>query len=408
MKCRHCDANVTLPFVDLGSSPPSNAYLTPAQLQAPESYYPLRVLVCENCWLVQTEDFAGFDDMFSAEYAYFSSFSSTMLEHVRQYSQAMTTRFGLSASSCVVEVASNDGYLLKNFKTAGIPCYGVEPTASTAKAAREIGIESIEEFFGKKLANRLVSEGRQADLTAANNVLAHVPDINDFVSGFAMLLNDQGVSTFEFPHLLNLVDKAQFDTIYHEHFSYLSLTAVSTIFKANGLLVFDVEEIATHGGSLRVFAQKSSTGKHALSPRVAAMLAREETLGMKTAAYYGKTQADAVKIKRDLLQFLLKAQEEGKTVAAYGAAAKGNTLLNYAGVRDDLVQFVIDLNPAKQNKFMPGSRIPMVGLEALETHKPDYMLILPWNLESEIKAQLAAKHKVTWQYVIAVPHLKIS
>ena len=408
MKCRHCDAQVTLPFVDLGSSPPSNAYLTPAQLHAPESYYPLRVLVCESCWLVQTEDFAGFDDMFSAEYAYFSSFSSTMLAHVKQYSQEMTARFGLNTSSCVVEVASNDGYLLKNFKAAGIPCYGVEPTASTAKAAREIGIESIEEFFGIKLASRLVSEGRQADLTAANNVLAHVPDINDFVSGFTLLLKDQGVSTFEFPHLLNLVDKAQFDTIYHEHFSYLSLTAVNTIFKANGLSVFDVEEIATHGGSLRVFAQKTSTGKHALSPRVAAMLAREATLGMKTAAYYGKTQADAVKIKRDLLQFLLKAQEEGKTVAAYGAAAKGNTLLNYAGVRDDLVKFVIDLNPAKQNKFMPGSRIPMVGADALETQKPDYMLILPWNLEAEIKAQLASKHQVTWQYVIAVPELKIS
>ena len=408
MKCRHCDANVTLPFVDLGSSPPSNAYLTPAQLQAPESYYPLRVLVCESCWLVQTEDFAGFDDMFSAEYAYFSSFSSTMLAHVKQYSQAMTMRFGLDAKSCVVEVASNDGYLLKNFKSAGIPCYGVEPTASTAKAAREIGIESIEEFFGKKLANRLVTDGRQADLTAANNVLAHVPDINDFVSGFALLLKDQGVATFEFPHLLNLVDKAQFDTIYHEHFSYLSLTAVSTIFKANGLSVFDVEEIATHGGSLRVFAQKTSTGKHPLSPRVAAMMAREEALGMKTAAYYSKTQADAVKIKRDLLRFLLKAQEEGKTVAAYGAAAKGNTLLNYAGVRDDLVKFVIDLNPAKQNKFMPGSRIPMVGVDVLNATAPDYMLILPWNLEKEIKAQLAAKHKVTWQYVIAVPELQIS
>ena len=408
MKCRHCDAQVTLPFVDLGSSPPSNAYLTPAQLHAPESYYPLRVLVCESCWLVQTEDFAGFDDMFSAEYAYFSSFSSTMLAHVKQYSQEMTARFGLGASSCVVEVASNDGYLLKNFKAAGISCYGVEPTASTAKAAREIGIESIEEFFGKKLATRLVSEGRQADLTAANNVLAHVPDINDFVSGFTLLLKDQGVSTFEFPHLLNLVDKAQFDTIYHEHFSYLSLTAVNTIFKANGLSVFDVEEVATHGGSLRVFAQKTSTGKHALSPRVEAMLAREEALGMKTAAYYGKTQADAVKIKRDLLQFLLKAQEEGKTVAAYGAAAKGNTLLNYAGARDDLIKFVIDLNPAKQNKFMPGSRIPMVGAEVLEAQKPDYMLILPWNLESEIKAQLAVKHQVTWQYVIAVPELKIS
>ncbi|MEN9671542.1 MAG: hypothetical protein RL018_1819 [Pseudomonadota bacterium] len=407
MKCRHCEANVTLPFVDLGSSPPSNAYLTPAQLHAPESYYPLRVLVCERCWLVQTEDFAGFDDMFSAEYAYFSSFSSTMLAHVKQYSQEMTARFGLSASSCVVEVASNDGYLLKNFKAAGIPCYGVEPTASTAKAAREIGIESIEEFFGKKLANRLVAEGRQADLTAANNVLAHVPDINDFVGGFALLLKDQGVSTFEFPHLLNLVDKAQFDTIYHEHFSYLSLTSVNTIFSANGLSVFDVQEIATHGGSLRVFAQKSSTGKHAVSPRVAAMLAREEALGMKTAAYYGKTQADAVKIKRDLLQFLLKAQAEGKTVAAYGAAAKGNTLLNYAGVRDDLVSYVIDLNPAKQNKFMPGSRIPMVGADVLNSNAPDYMLILPWNLEKEIKAQLAAKHQVSWQYVMAVPSLVV-
>ena len=408
MKCRHCHAPVTLPFVDLGSSPPSNAYLTPAQMQAPETVYPLRVLVCEQCWLVQTEDFAGFDDMFSAEYAYFSSFSSSWMQHATAYSEAMTKRFGLNANSCVVEVASNDGYLLRNFKAAGIPCYGIEPTASTAKAARDIGIESIEEFFGQTLAQQLLTQGRQADLTAANNVLAHVPDINDFVAGFAMLLKPQGVSTFEFPHLMNLVKFAQFDTIYHEHFSYLSLTAVKTIFKANGLTVFDVEELPTHGGSLRVYAQRSDTGQHAISPRVADMLKREDDVGMRTAAYYGKTQADAVRIKRDLWRFLLQAQEEGKTVAAYGAAAKGNTLLNYAGVRDDLVKFVIDLNPAKQNKFMPGSRIPMVGPDVLNTVKPDYMLILPWNLEKEIKAQLAAKHSVTWQYVIAVPELKIS
>ncbi|HMS25781.1 MAG TPA: class I SAM-dependent methyltransferase [Burkholderiaceae bacterium] len=408
MKCRHCHAPVTLPFVDLGSSPPSNAYLTPAQMQAPETVYPLRVLVCEQCWLVQTEDFAGFDDMFSAEYAYFSSFSSSWMQHATAYSEAMTQRFGLNANSCVVEVASNDGYLLRNFKAAGIPCYGIEPTASTAKAARDIGIESIEKFFGVTLAQELVAKGRQADLTAANNVLAHVPDINDFVAGFAMLLKPQGVSTFEFPHLMNLVKYAQFDTIYHEHFSYLSLTAVQTIFKANGLTVFDVEELPTHGGSLRVYAQRSDTGKHAISPRVTEMLNREDAVGMRTAAYYGKTQADAVRIKRDLWRFLLQAQEEGKTVAAYGAAAKGNTLLNYAGVRDDLVKFVIDLNPAKQNKFMPGSRIPMVGPDVLNTVKPDYMLILPWNLEKEIKAQLAAKHNVTWQYVIAVPELKIS
>ena len=408
MKCRHCHAPVTLPFVDLGSSPPSNAYLTPAQMQAPETVYPLRVLVCEQCWLVQTEDFAGFDDMFSAEYAYFSSFSSSWMQHATAYSEAMTKRFGLNANSCVVEVASNDGYLLRNFKAAGIPCYGIEPTASTAKAARDIGIESIEEFFGQTLAQKLLTQGRQADLTAANNVLAHVPDINDFVAGFAILLKPQGVSTFEFPHLMNLVKFAQFDTIYHEHFSYLSLTAVKTIFKANGLNVFDVEELPTHGGSLRVYAQRSDTGQHAISPRVADMLKREDDVGMRTAAYYGKTQADAVRIKRDLWRFLLQAQEEGKTVAAYGAAAKGNTLLNYAGVRDDLVKFVIDLNPAKQNKFMPGSRIPMVGPDVLNTVKPDYMLILPWNLEKEIKAQLAAKHSVTWQFVIAVPELKIS
>jgi 2-polyprenyl-3-methyl-5-hydroxy-6-metoxy-1,4-benzoquinol methylase len=408
MKCRHCHAPVTLPFVDLGSSPPSNAYLTPAQMQAPETVYPLRVLVCEQCWLVQTEDFAGFDDMFSAEYAYFSSFSSSWMQHATAYSEAMTKRFGLNANSCVVEVASNDGYLLRNFKAAGIPCYGIEPTASTAKAARDIGIESIEEFFGQTLAQQLLTQGRQADLTAANNVLAHVPDTNDFVAGFAILLKPQGVSTFEFPHLMNLVKFAQFDTIYHEHFSYLSLTAVKTIFKANGLTVFDVEELPTHGGSLRVYAQRSDTGQHTISPRVADMLKREDDVGMRTAAYYGKTQADAVRIKRDLWRFLLQAQEEGKTVAAYGAAAKGNTLLNYAGVRDDLVKFVIDLNPAKQNKFMPGSRIPMVGPDVLNTVKPDYMLILPWNLEKEIKAQLAAKHSVTWQFVIAVPELKIS
>ena len=407
MKCRHCHAELTLPLVDLGAAPPSNAYLTRQTLHAPEKYFPLRVLVCIECWLVQTEDYAGAGELFSADYAYFSSYSTTWLKHAEQYIDDMLRRFALNANSYIVEVAANDGYLLQYAKARGIPCLGIEPTTSTADAARAKGIEIVEEFFGIKLAQQLVAQGKQADVTAANNVLAHVPDINDFVSGFAVLLKPAGVATFEFPHLLNLIERNQFDTIYHEHYSYLSLTAVKTIFAANGLNVFDVEELSTHGGSLRVYAQRSDFGDRATSLNVAKLLARETATGMNSTAFYVDFQAKANKVKNDLLMFLIETQRAGKTVAGYGAAAKGNTLLNYAGVRPDLLPYVVDRNPAKQDKFLPGSRIPIVAEAHLKQSQPDYVVIIPWNLREEVMVQLAYIRDWGGQFVTAVPVLEI-
>ena len=322
MKCRHCAQELTLPLVDLGSAPPSNAYLNVDNLDKPEKWYPLRVMVCTDCGLVQTEDYAHFAELFAEDYAYFSSFSSSWLAHAERYVSDMSDRFALNQDSMVVEVAANDGYLLQYVKARNIPCLGVEPTASTAQAARDKGIEVVEEFFGVALANDLVARGYAADLTTANNVLAHVPDINDFVAGFAVLLKPQGVATFEFPHLMELMKHTQFDTIYHEHFSYLSLTAVQRIFAANGLTVFDVETLSTHGGSLRVYAQRADVGAHELNARVAQMLTTEEALGMKTPEFYADFQGRTNRIKNDLMAFLIEAQRAGKTVAAYGAAAK--------------------------------------------------------------------------------------
>ncbi|MDP2030663.1 MAG: class I SAM-dependent methyltransferase [Thiobacillus sp.] len=408
MKCRHCGSELKLPLVDLGSAPPSNAYLTEQTLHAPEKWFPLRVLVCEHCWLAQTEDFAQANDLFDAEYAYFSGFSSSWLAHSERYVADMVARFDLNADSHVVEVAANDGYLLQYIKARNIPCTGVEPTASTAAAARAKGIPIVEDFFGVRLAQELAAQGKQADLTAANNVLAHVPDINDFVAGFAVLLKPLGMATFEFPHLLKLVAENQFDTIYHEHFSYLSLTAVNRIFFANGLTVFDVEEYPTHGGSLRVFAQRSDTGKLPRSPQVDEMLQREARAGMLSADYYTGFQTKTNQVKNDFIAFLLDAKRQGKTVAAYGAAAKGNTLMNYAGIRPDLIPFVVDRNPAKQGKYMPGSRIPIRAPDAIERHRPDYVFILPWNIAGEVMGQFA--HIRSWggQFVTAVPELTIA
>lgn len=407
MKCRHCHAELTLPLVDLGSSPPSNAYLTAKTLKAPEKWFPLNVLVCETCWLVQTEDFAGAEELFDDEYAYFSSFSSSWLTHAKAYVDAMVERFELHKNSMVVEVAANDGYLLQYVKEKSIPCLGVEPTNSTANAAREKGVEIVEEFFGVELAKRLVAEGRQADLTAANNVLAHVPDINDFVSGFTHLLKDNGVATFEFPHLLNLIQQNQFDTIYHEHFSYLSLIAVNTLFNANGLSIFDVEEITPHGGSLRVFAQRKDTGTHRVSERFAALIKKEQAFGMEGVDFYENFQEKANKVKYDLMKFLIEAKEAGKKVIGYGAAAKGNTLLNFAGVKEDLLTCVVDKNPAKQNKYLPGSRVPILNEDIIINLKPDYILILPWNLRGEVVDQLSYIREWGGQFVTAVPSIKI-
>lgn len=408
MKCRHCGTELSLPLVDLGSAPPSNAYLSEASLRAPEKWYLLRVLVCTECWLVQTEDFAQAHELFDAEYAYFSGFSSSWLAHAERYVADMVARFKLDVGSHVVEVAANDGYLLQYVKARNISCAGVEPTASTAAAARAKSIPIVQDFFGVRLAQDLVAQGKQADLTAANNVLAHVPDINDFVAGFALLLKPKGVATFEFPHLLNLIAANQFDTIYHEHFSYLSLTAVNRIFSANGLSVFDVEEHPTHGGSLRVFAQRSDTGQQAQSERVGELLQRESMAGMRSADCYAGFQAKTDKVKDDFLTFLLEAKRQGKRVAAYGAAAKGNTLLNYAGIRSDLISFVVDRNPAKQGKYMPGSRIPITDEQRLKDAKPDYVVILPWNLKEEVMSQLGYVRDWGGSFVTAVPSLRIA
>lgn len=407
MKCRHCAAPVTLSLVDLGTAPPSNAYLDAQALHGPERWYPLRVLVCEQCWLAQTEDFAQADELFSANYAYFSSYSSTWLAHAQSYVEAMVQRWGLNERSKVVEIAANDGYLLQYVAQRGIPCLGVEPTASTAAAARAKGIPIVEEFFGTVLAQKLLAQGHSADLMAANNVLAHVPDINDFVAGFATLLKPTGVATFEFPHLLQLVAQCQFDTIYHEHFSYLSLTAVQRIFAANGLTVFDVQELPTHGGSLRVFARRTNGLERPVTPAVAALLEQEASAGMGHAAFYQGLQPQALRIKRELLTFLLQAQAQGRKVAAYGAAAKGNTLLNFAGVRSDLLPYVVDKNPAKQGQFLPGSRIPVVDENHLRAHRPDIVLILPWNLQAEVVQQLAYIHEWGGQLAVAVPQFTL-
>ncbi len=407
MKCRHCKAELNLPLIDLGSAPPSNAYLNEHALLQPEKWFPLKVLVCTECWLVQTEDYADSRELFSDDYSYFSSFSDSWLQHAEKYVIDMIKRFRLDRTSHVVEVAANDGYLLQYFKARNIPCLAIEPTASTAAAARKKGIEVVEDFFSTRLAEALVAQGRQADLVVANNVLAHVPDINDFVSGFVRLLKPKGVATFEFPHLLRLIADHQFDTIYHEHYSYLSLSAVSRIFERNGLRVVDIEELSTHGGSLRVFARRSDSGGDAVSPNVTDMLVREEAAGMKTKRYYIDFQEKAIEVKNDFINFLINAKRTAKKVIAYGAAAKGNTLINYAGIRPDLIPYVVDRNPAKQGKYMPGSRIPIVDESYIRAIKPDYVVILPWNLRKEITGQLAYIRGWGGQFVTAIPQVFI-
>lgn len=408
MNCRSCNSELSLELIDLGKMPPSNAYLTEEDLLKPEAAYPLRVLVCEKCWLVQTEDFVGREEMFDPSYAYFSSYSTSWLKHCENYVDSVVGRLGLSASSHVVEVAANDGYLLQFFKERSIPCLGIEPTTSTASVACSRGLEIVQEFFGVSLAESLTAEGRCADLLIANNVLAHVPDINDFVSGCATLLKDDGIATFEFPHLMQLVANNQFDTIYHEHFSYLSLTASLPIFEKSRLQVFDVEELSTHGGSLRVYAERSDHGSIPVENRVAELLDKESSMGLDAQAYYASFQEKALKVKNDFLGFLLDAKRQGKTVAAYGAAAKGNTLLNFAGIKPDLIDFVVDRNPAKQDKYLPGSRIKIVDESVLQATKPDYVVILPWNLKQEIVQQLSYVADCGGRFVTAVPELSLT
>ncbi|MEM7359288.1 MAG: class I SAM-dependent methyltransferase [Pseudomonadota bacterium] len=407
MKCRHCEHPVDQIFADLGSAPPSNAYLAHENDALNEAEFPLRVLVCEHCWLVQTEDFASADTFFADEYAYFSSYSSSWLEHSKDYVDKMAERFELNHESLVVEIAANDGYLLQFVSARNIPCFGVEPTAGTASAARDKGVEIVEEFFGENLANDLAKAGRQADLMTANNVLAHVPDINDFVKGFSILLKKTGVATFEFPHVCELIDKNQFDTIYHEHFSYLSITTVNKIFQANGLQIFDVEKLPTHGGSLRVYAQRISDSSKPVADSVARLLKDEHELGVDTAQYYASFNHQAQRIKSSFVDFLSSAKADQKKVVGYGAAAKGNTLLNYSGVGKEEIDYVVDRNPEKQGKLLPGSHIPIVSESLLEINRPDFIVIFPWNLVNEISKQLEYTQKWGAKLVTFVPEKRI-
>jgi len=406
MKCRHCGKALQHQFLDLGFAPPSNAYLSAEELHAPELYFPLKLHVCEHCWLVQTEDYSRSDELFTADYAYFSSTSSGWLKHAADYCNMISDRLQLDEDSFVIEVASNDGYLLRNFVEASIPCLGIEPTDSTAKAAEALGVPVMREFFGQSMAERLVSEGKQADLILGNNVYAHVPDINDFTMGLKTVLKPSGTITLEFPHLLNLIQFNQFDTVYHEHYSYLSLYTVQQIFSAAGLMVYDVEQLPTHGGSLRVYGCHVDAGKDA-SLAVDELMAVEVAGGLRELDVYLNFQSSADQVKNDLLVFLLEQHSAGKSVAAYGAAAKGNTLLNYAGVKPDLLSFVCDAAGAKQNKFMPGSHIPILSPDAVEQQKPDFVVILPWNISDEVVEQNTCIRDWGGHFVTAVPELKV-
>lgn len=406
MNCRHCGTPLTHTFLDLGFAPPSNAYLTADDLVRPEKYYPLKIKVCDHCWLAQTEDYAQADELFSPEYAYFSSTSTGWLAHAASYAEKMIQKLDLNKESHVIEVASNDGYLLKNFVVAGIPCLGIEPTSSTAAAAERLGIPVLREFFGEHLGQHLAGEGKQADLIAGNNVYAHVPDINDFTLGLKKALKPNGTITLEFPHLMRLIEHTQFDTVYHEHFSYLSLYTVSRIFAATGLRIFDVEELPTHGGSLRIYGCREDDPRQT-SETVAQLINEENKRGLRALETYQAFQTKADRVKDDLLLFLIEQKRVGKKVAAYGAAAKGNTLLNYAGVKPDLLSFVCDAAQAKQGKYLPGSHIPILPPSALAENAPDYVLILPWNIAAEVKQQNAALASRGSRFVTAVPHLAI-
>lgn len=406
MKCRHCGTELVHTFVDLGFAPPSNAYLTDLDLAKPETYFPLNVKVCDECWLVQTEDFTQAEELFNSNYAYFSSTSPGWLQHAEKYSLNMIDGLKLDGSSFVLEVASNDGYLLKNFVQAGIPCLGIEPTASTANAAETLGVPVLRDFFGETLGKRLAEEGKQADLIVGNNVYAHVPNINDFTRGLKAALKPEGTITLEFPHLMRLVEHTQFDTIYHEHFSYLSLYTVDRIFTTAGLRILSVEELPTHGGSLRIYGCHAGDGR-AADDSVCALLRIEKLQGLQQLETYIGFQCRADKVKNDLLAFLIEQKRLGKKVVAYGAAAKGNTLLNYSGVKPDLLQLVFDAAPAKQGKYMPGSHIPICSPARITAEKADYVIVLPWNIVEEVIMQ--NKYVRTWggQFVTAVPGLKV-
>ncbi|MCP9627206.1 class I SAM-dependent methyltransferase [Rhodopseudomonas palustris] len=405
--CRHCGTPLRILVADLGSTPIANDYLSAAKVDGPEPFYPLRTFVCDSCRLVQLQNFFRSDDLFREDYAYFSSYSTSWLAHAERYTEEMRNRFSIGPSDLVVEIASNDGYLLQYFHKAGIPVLGIEPSASVAKVAQEErGIPTVVKFFGAATAQELVASGKRARLTAANNVLAHVPDINDFVKGFAILLADEGVATFEFPHVANMLELNQFDTIYHEHFSYLSLLACERIFAAQGLRVFDVQQLPTHGGSLRLFACRKDAG-HSDGPGLAEVRDLERRLGLDTDAPYLAFAEKVRETKRAFLSLLIDLKRQGKSIAAYGAPAKGNTLLNYCGVGADMIDFTVDMSPHKQGMFLPGTRLPILAPQAITGAKPDYLVILPWNLEKEITAQMAVIADWGGKFIIPIPTPKI-
>jgi 2-polyprenyl-3-methyl-5-hydroxy-6-metoxy-1,4-benzoquinol methylase len=405
--CRFCGASLRATMVDLGMSPLANAYLTAERLLQMEPFYPLRVYVCERCWLVQLEAFTAPESMFS-DYAYFSSYSDSWLQHARAYVEMAVERFSLTATSQVVEIASNDGYLLQYFVARGIPVLGIEPAENIAAAAQQRGIATLVRFFGEDLAKQLVVRGTQADLVVGNNVLAHVPQLNDFVSGLKIVLKPHGVVTMEFPHLLRLMAEKQFDTIYHEHFSYFSFRTVRAVFAAHGLTLFDVEELPTHGGSLRIYARHREDTSHPVTPRVPALLGREEAAGLQCVDTYLAFAEEVKATKRRCLEFFLQAKQQAKSLAGYGAPAKGNTLLNYLGVRTDFLDYTVDRSPHKQGRFLPGTHIPILHPDVITTTKPDYLVILPWNIQDEVRQQMA--HIRAWggRFVTLIPDVMVS
>jgi hypothetical protein len=406
MKCRHCASELSNVFLDLGFAPPSNAYLKKSDLSKPEKYFPLKVMVCNCCWLVQTEDYAQASELFDSEYAYFSSTSTGWLAHAKEYAKKMIGDLGLNRDSLVIEVASNDGYLLKNFIEWSIPCLGIEPTASTADAAEKLSIPVLREFFTEKLGIQLAAQGRQADLIVGNNVYAHVPNINDFTKGLKAALKRDGVITLEFPHLMRLIEFTQFDTIYHEHFSYLSLYTVSKIFKAADLRIWNAEELPTHGGSLRIYGCHEDSDYEPL-PAIEEIINRELEFGLQDLSTYLAFQQRANSIKNDVLDFLITQKRKGKKVVAYGAAAKGNTILNYAGIKPDLISFVCDAAKSKQGKYMPGSHIPILNPSGLAEYRPDYVVILPWNISKEVVSQLTKELVSDVKFVTMIPSFRI-
>ncbi len=407
MHCRFCKTELRHVFIDLINSPASNSFLTKEQLNEPETFYPLKIYTCHECFLVQVDEYKKSDAIFNNDYVYFSSYSTSWLKHAKAYTDKMTKNFDLNNTSKVIELASNDGYLLQYVHEKNIPVLGIEPAANTAKVAITKGIETVVDFFGVKLAEELVSKKIFADLLLGNNVLAHVPDILDFVGGMKLILAPTGIITMEFPHLMQLVDNNQFDTIYHEHFSYLSFGTVQKIFSSQGLELFDVEEIPTHGGSLRIYAKHIEDGSKSVTANVTALLKKEAEKGLNGLEYYNGFQAKALKVKLDLIDFLITCKRNNKKIAAYGAAAKGNTLLNYCGIKNDLIDYVADANPHKQNKWLPASHIPVVNEEYLRQDKPDYVIILPWNLKDEITAQLSYIKQWNAAFVVPVPSLQI-